>query len=297
MQRRSEPATIAEESVSRKPARPSMAKAAERLVRSGADGALAWEGVRLASHFQPILAVRGPACHGYEALLRATDADGARVPPADLFERAGEGRAALDWACRALHLRNYARFDPDDRTLFLNLHPQAAANDADGALELGELVRYYGLLPKRVCVEIVAGDCGDERALRRAVETYRELGLAIAIDDFGKGRSNFDRVLALRPDVVKLDRALVMDAELGWGRSRRMLSGMVELLHEIRARVVVAGIETAAEARVAIDAGADFLQGHHLGAPGSGPADEAGAVARLAEVLRVRTRHGLAATP
>lgn len=293
MPRSPDTASIAEAAAPRKAGRPSMAKAAEGLVRAG-NGTLDWEGAELASHFQPILAVRGPACHGYEALLRATGSAGERIAPADLFERAGETRAVLDWACRALHLRNYARFDPDERTLFLNLHPQAAAHDAHRALELGELVRYYGLQPKRVCVEIIADECGDERALMDAVGTYRELGLGIAIDDFGKGRSNFDRLLALRPDVVKLDRALVMDAELGWGRSRRMLAGMVELLHEIRARVVVSGIESAAEARVAIDAGADFVQGFHFSAPGAGPADEAAAVARLSEVLRVRTRHGLA---
>src|SRR5690349_13055792 len=91
-------------------ARPSMARAAERLVRAGAAGTLEWEGASLASHFQPILSVRDPACHGYEALLRVADGERRRIPPSELFERAGDSRAVLDWACRALHLRNYARF-------------------------------------------------------------------------------------------------------------------------------------------------------------------------------------------
>ncbi|HUJ01588.1 MAG TPA: EAL domain-containing protein [Usitatibacter sp.] len=264
----------------------SMARAAERLVRKAAGGALDWEGTTLASHFQPILSVRGPACEGYEALLRAVDGQGHRVAAGELFARTPESaRAVLDWTCRALHLRNYARFEPDDRTLFLNVHPQAAAHDASCAMELGELVRYYGLHPKHVCVEIIAEDC-DERGLSEAVAVYRALGLSIAIDDFGKARSNFDRVLALRPDMVKLDRGLVADALLGWGRARRMLAGMVELLHEVRARVVVGGIESAAEARVAIEAGADFVQGFHFSAPDAGLADEAGALSRLDAVLR-----------
>jgi len=264
----------------------SMARAAERLVRKAAGGALDWEGASLASHFQPILAVRGPSCQGYEALLRAADAAGRRVAAGELFARTPESaRAVLDWTCRALHLRNYARFDADERMLFLNVHPQAAAHDASCARELAELVRYYGLHPKRVCVEIIAEDC-DERGLADAVSVYRSLGLAIAIDDFGKARSNFDRVLALRPDMVKLDRALVADALLGWGRARRMLGGMVELLHEVRARVVIAGIESAAEARVAIEAGADFVQGFYFCAPDAGPADEGAALSRLDAVLR-----------
>lgn len=276
------------------PVSSSMARVAERLVRNAAGGSLAWEGATLASHFQPILSVREPACRGYEALLRAADGEGRRVGAGELFARTAESaRAVLDWTCRALHLRNYARFEPDERTLFLGVHPQAAAHDASCALELGELVRYYGLQPRHVCVEIIAEDC-DERALCDAVAVYRSLGLSIAIDDFGKARSNFDRVLALRPDTVKLDRALVADALLGWGRARRMLAGMVELLHEVRARVVIAGIECAAEARVAIEAGADFVQGIYFCASGAGPADESVALSRLRAVLRSGDNRGLA---
>jgi EAL domain-containing protein (putative c-di-GMP-specific phosphodiesterase class I) len=273
----------------------SMARVAERLVRAAGGDALLWDGARLASHFQPILSVRERACHGYEALLRPSEASGERIPAVRLFERtAAERRAVLDWACRALHLRNYARFDADERMLFLNVHAQAAAHDAKCALELGELVRYYGLPPKRVCVEILAEDC-DEASLADAVGIYRGLGLSIAIDDFGSARSNFDRVLALHPGLVKLDRALVADALLGWGRARRMLGGIVELLHEMRAQVVVSGIESAAEARVAIDAGADFVQGFYFAPPAVRPEDDDTALARLHAVLAGGGRSGLAA--
>ena len=278
----------------RAPARASMARAAERLLRAGNGACLNWPGATLSSNFQPILGVRDAVCHGYEAFLRASDPAGRRIAAADLFEHAGESRAVLDWACRALHLRNYARFEPDDRTLFLNVHPQAAAHDASCAVELGDLVRYYGLLPKRVCVEIIADESADEQALLEALAIYRELGISIAIDGFGKVRSNFDRVMTMRPDVVKLDRALFAHKLLGWGRSRRMLAGVVELLHEMRARVVVTGIETADEARVAIDAGADYVQGFFFCAPEAGPSDEGAAIARLSAVLRAGGRRNLA---
>jgi len=273
----------------------SMARDAERLVRAAGSDALLWDDARLASHFQPILRVRDRACHGYEALLRPSEASGERIPAARVFERtAPERRAVLDWACRALHLRNYARFDCDERMLFLNVHAQAAAHDTRCAIELGGLVRYYGLPPKRVCVEILAEDC-DEASLADAVAIYRGLGLSIAIDDFGRARSNFDRVLALHPDLVKVDRALVADALLGWGRARRMLAGIVELLHEMRAQVVVCGIESAAEARVAIDAGADFVQGFYFAAPAARPEGDATPLARLQAVLGAGGRPGLAA--
>jgi EAL domain-containing protein (putative c-di-GMP-specific phosphodiesterase class I) len=92
---------------------------------------------------------------------------------------------------------------------------------------------------------------------------------------------------------VKVDRGLLADAVLGWGRSRRMLAGIVELLHEMRSRVVVAGIENAAEARVAVESGADFVQGFFFSAPDAALADEPAALMRLREALRPGGNRGL----
>ncbi len=263
----------------------SIARIAEELVRAGDEKGIAWQGARLTTHFQPIYCMRQGKCFGYEALVRATGDDGAREGPERLFARSAASRVLLDWACRALHLRNFAIVDPGDRTLFLNVHPEAAVAGAGWGRDLGELVRYYGLLPKRVCVEILESESGDEGLLREAVATYRSLGVKVAMDDFGVGRSNFDRVVALRPDVVKIDRSLLGDAMLSQGRAQRMLARMVELLHDAGARVAIEGVETEAEARFAVDVKADYVQGYYLAVPQSGLGDEAAATARLKGVL------------
>jgi EAL domain-containing protein (putative c-di-GMP-specific phosphodiesterase class I) len=272
----------------------SWARLAEEIVRAGKEEGVEWEGMRLATHFQPIYCVRRERCHGFEGLARATDA--ARVPlaPADLFEATPpQRRVLLDWTLRALHLRNFARVDPGDRILFLNVHPEAAVNDARGGHELGELIRYYGLVPKRVCVEILEAGCADERLLHEAVAAYRALGVTIAMDDFGAGSSNFERIVRLRPDIVKIDRSLLADAVLGEARARRVLAAMVELVHEANARVAIEGIETAVEARVALEAKADFLQGFYFGAPRAA-LDEHEGQSRLGDLMRARGHPRLA---
>jgi EAL domain-containing protein (putative c-di-GMP-specific phosphodiesterase class I) len=278
-----------------RPSERSFAQLAEEMVRTG-KGALDWDGMRIVSHFQPIYCVRRGKCHGYEALMRSDDSDGAAIRP-DQFIAAAQPqqRVLLDWALRALHLRNYAIVDPGDRTLFLNVHPEAAVQDAKSGREFADLIRYYGLVPKRVCVEILEADCADEGLLREAVAAYRALGVSIAMDDFGIARSNFDRIVRLRPDLVKIDRSLLADAVLGESRSRRILAGLVDLLHEANARVAIEGIETALEARVAIDARADYLQGFHFCTPQAGLPDEESGVGRLAELIAPRGAKRLAA--
>src|SRR5260221_6651210 len=129
--------------------RDGMHVAAEELVRASGRASLEWEGASLTTHFQPIYCVRRESCVGFEALVRAWDEHGAMVVPEDLFQRTSDSnRSLLDWACRAMHLRNYATVDPGDRTLFINVHPEAAVRDARRTREFAELVRYYGLTPK-----------------------------------------------------------------------------------------------------------------------------------------------------
>ena len=263
----------------------SLAHAAEGLVRAGGGASLEWRGASLATHFQPIYCVRRESCLGFEALVRASDEHGAVVCPEDLFASTAEGdRSLLDWACRALHLRNYATVDPGDRTLFINIHPEAAVRDARRTREFAELVRYYGLSPKRVCVEILEAPCSSEKLLREAVEGYRDLGVSIAMDDFGVGCSNFDRVVSLRPDIVKIDRSILAGAA-GRDKARRMLPPMIELLHGFNARVAVEGIETQAAALLAIDAKADYLQGYIFATPQPRLVEEVGGTALLDHLL------------
>jgi EAL domain-containing protein (putative c-di-GMP-specific phosphodiesterase class I) len=266
-----------------------LSRIAEDLVRAGNGETIRWQGLALRSYLQPIYSVSAAGCIGFEALVRATDERGEALRPGRLFEKAhhdGDG-VLLDWICRALHLRKFATVDRGDRKLFLNVHPEAAMRDARSVREFADLVRYYGLAPARLCVEVLEAPCADESLLREAVLGYREVGASIAMDDFGLGRSNFDRIVALRPDVVKVDRTILTRA-VGDTKSRRMLPSIVELLHEAGAQVAIEGIESAAEALVAIESGADHLQGFHFAAPSAQLPDEVLAGGILAELLRMR---------
>jgi len=267
----------------------SLSRIAEDLVRAAKLNCLQWQGMALATHFQPIYSVKEADCIGFEALIRAQDAEGIPMRPDRLFARAfeqGDG-ILLDWICRALHLRRFATLDPGDRKLFVNVSPEAAVRDAKATREFADLVRFYGLAPERVCIEILEGSCSDEGVLREAVSGYRALGASIAMDDFGVGRSNFDRIVSLRPDVVKIDRSVLTDA-VGDRKARRMLPAIIELLHEAGAQVAIEGIESASEALLAIDSGADLLQGFHFAAPSSALPDDPLTKRILGELLRMR---------
>ena len=267
----------------------SLSHAAEQLVRAGTRGSLAWEGYTLFTHFQPVYSVERAGCVGYEALVRAVNPAGGALDSDRLFgEVPTERSLLLDWVCRALHLRNFATVDKGNRILFVNVNPRAAIADAESGQAFANLVRYYGLTTNRLCVEILEHDCRDEGLLQEAVCAYREFGAMIAMDDYGVGRSNLDRVVALRPDIVKVDRSLLANA-VGNSKARAMLPAVAQTLHHAGCKVGIEGVESATEALLAIEAGADYLQGNYFASPAAAVPDESLSGRIFAELVRVQS--------
>ncbi|HET7730408.1 MAG TPA: EAL domain-containing protein [Usitatibacter sp.] len=270
-------------------------RVAEDLLRAGSATSLQWDGLTITTHFQPILRIRPVECAGYEALLRAVDADGEPADPQAIFRdaRAAGRLIELDRTCRALHLRNFATVDPGEGKLFLNVHPEAAVEDLANMREFGALIRYYGLVAKRLCVEILPHACLREERLADAARAYRELGVTVAVDHFASGSSNFDRVAAIRPPLVKLRRSVIADT-VGRVKAGRRVDAVIELLRESGAQVVLEDVETAQDAMLAIASGAAYAQGNYLASPSARIGGEALGAGMLRELLRIGSEEAAA---
>ena len=94
----------------------------------------------------------------------------------------------------------------------------------------------------------------------------RSFGCQIVLDDFGTGHAAIRSILALDPEVVKIDKFFVHHAKLS-EMGRRTLAHMIGLAESLGALVVVEGVESAADSRMAREAGARWQQGYHLGLP------------------------------
>jgi len=237
-----------------------------------------YQGYRLASHFQPIYSLTHHRAVGHEALLRATSlATGAPVAPMDLFAGAqgDDARVSLDRAALLQHLAAYAGRDANE-WLFLNMHPRSLACPSGLSIrEIGDAFARHGLRPEQVVIEVLESTLPDDADFDHRIDELRELGCLVSLDDFGAGHSNFDRVFRLRPEIVKLDRSVVVRAEVD-AHARRIASQMVSLLHECGCLVLMEGIETDEGAYTALRCDVDFVQGYHFGRPAPGLAGGAG---------------------
>ncbi|MDP5239442.1 EAL domain-containing protein [Uliginosibacterium sp. 31-16] len=232
---------------------------------------LNWQQHRLSSAFQPIVSFSHSRIVAHEALLRAVAPSGRPVSPPELFGslETTEDVLRLDRTSRMMHILNVC---DSPGWFFLNLHPELFGSLLNkDSLPIAQAIgEFVGVSPSQFVIELVEEEITDHIHFEEGVAALRALGLGVALDDFGAGHSNFDRVWKIRPDVVKLDRSFAARAEAD--RSvRRLLPQIVGILHEAGTLVLLEGIETLEQARIAMDSNIDFGQGWYFARPAPAP--------------------------
>jgi CheY-like chemotaxis protein len=106
--------------------------------------------------------------------------------------------------------------------------------------------------------------------LRAAIDDLRAVGIRIAVDDAGSGFASLKHILELRPDVIKLDRAMVMGIDADPAR-RALAAAVADFATSIGARVVAEGVEDIEELQAVRVAGIGWAQGYLFGQPGPPP--------------------------
>ena len=254
----------------------------------------------IATHFQPIFSVRQKTIVGLEALSRGTTSSGRLIAPYELFKIAAAEQleAALEGLCRKAAVRSFAELAsrPDELLLFLNLDLAVADDHAELPAALAALVRGAGLFPRNVAVEFLEARLEDVGRFGALADALRERGFLVVLDDVGAGHSNLDRIPLFRPDVIKIDRSLISGVGDDFYK-QETLKSLVSLSRRIGALVIAEGVETEAEAIVALELGADLLQGFFLSRPQPAAAfDDGVRAARGIEHLAHRFKNHMVAT-
>lgn len=225
--------------------------------------------LHIGSRFQPIIGLAHRRVVGHEALLVATDESGASIAPDIALASVDDhsSRIALEQSVLANHFYHCApAMHSENSWLFLNYSTLFLTEFADGPQHLSGLLKRYGLQGSQIVIEVLESEISNPARFIEALSQYRALGCLVAIDDFGSGHSNFDRVCDIAPDMVKLDRKLVGQAAASY-RGTHLLTRITQTLHEVGSLVLAEGIETETEALAVMDAGADMAQGYFFARP------------------------------
>ncbi|MFN3240718.1 MAG: chemotaxis protein CheB [Planctomycetota bacterium] len=113
----------------------------------------------------------------------------------------------------------------------------------------------------RVCLEISEQQVvGEPTYLREDLAELRRLGMKVAIDDVGFGRSSLESLILLEPDVIKIDRAFVKGVSQEPAR-RQSLNRLLNVSRGLATEVVAEGVETREDSKALADLGVKLAQG------------------------------------
>src|SRR6476646_7190894 len=210
--------------------------------------------------FQPLIEPATGRIVGAEALARSSVVAGAEL----LFARAFAGGLAerLSRLVQRKALRCAAVWEGPLKGLGLSINvlPADLARPGYESWLLDE-VAAAGIDPRRVTAQLTESALlVDEEAAAERLTRLREAGIRIAVDDFGTGYASLAYLTSLPLDAIKIDRGLIADL-VGGERDRIVVKALIHLARELDLRVVVEGVETAAQLALIAEWGCDLYQG------------------------------------
>jgi EAL domain-containing protein (putative c-di-GMP-specific phosphodiesterase class I) len=202
-------------------------------------------------YYQPIVNLQTASIAGFEALIRWHHPERGLIPPSRFVGLAEEtplivpvGNWVLDKATQSLLELTESMEGTTVETSPLMMSINISGKQfADGRFfdTLADVIQKTRVHPRRLMLEITEGVLMRYQSALNWIEQCRELGVRIALDDFGAGYSSLGYLNFFPIDVLKMDRSFI--SELCNDRSRQIARAIVDLAHGIGLEVVAEGIE------------------------------------------------------
>lgn len=231
------------------------------------------EGECIRPVYQPIVSLTDGEILGYEALSRISD--GAlhmnieqMFRTADRVNRAWE----LEALCRTKTLEGAADMIAGKK-LFLNVNPNIIHDDGFRKGFTKDCLKEYGLDFRNVIFEITERVAIlDNHAFLTSIEHYKKQNYTIAIDDVGAGYSGLNIISDVKPNLIKLDMALVRNIDKDEIK-QSLCKALANFARGADIQLIAEGVETEEELKTLIKLGVDLGQGYFLGIPRESFAD------------------------
>ncbi|KPV42693.1 EAL domain-containing protein [Alicyclobacillus ferrooxydans] len=214
----------------------------------------------LVPYVQAIVDVNNQSVVGYEAVIRANE-NGILHSTSEILRKA-QRRKRLPALDNAIHTTVLSQYMNPHIPIFLNCSPQT--------LSARKLFFPENVDLSKVILEITEGAPfhAELDDVANYLAPFRNNGLRIAIDDFGIGWANFDRLAALTPEFVKLDHSLTRDVATRQP-VQDMISGLVSFAAKTHTHLIAEGIERDDQAITIQRLGVRFAQGFYYDRPKS----------------------------
>lgn len=217
-------------------------------------------------YFQPIFDIKSDRRIGYEILMRSKTFRN----PEQAFFAAKAANRLYDLDSRSIHkaLTTYQEtaLSNINEFIFINVFPSTISHPNFNKF-LDQLITRLTLSQNRIVLEISESELIEhpESFLQR-LQSLKQQGYLIALDDVGKGYANFDMLIKMDPDYIKLDR-LFSDHLDTSKKKQDLIRFFLRYCLENQVDLILEGLETKTEMETAKSLGVPNAQGFFLGKP------------------------------
>ncbi len=220
---------------------------------------------KIVSYFQPIIDNTTQEIVKYESLVRLINEEGKVLSPFFFLETAKKSNYYLNITNIVLE---------HSFTMLRNCHYDISINLSALDIEhksmrerILKLLKENKEYANRVVFELLEDESVQNiNTVKQFIIDVKEYGVKIAIDDFGAGYSNFERLLDYQPDILKIDGCLIRDIETST-YSLSVVKSIVTFAKEQKLQTIAEFIENEAIYKIIKELGVDFSQGYHFGKP------------------------------
>lgn len=233
--------------------------------------------------FQPIVSLRDGSIFSHEALIRGPHESSFHMPDV-LLAAAAQERLNFEFEshCVMVAFQRWGKLVEEGR-LFVNLSAEVLVKVVEqfGRATLLDWICGFDVLPRKLVFEITEYErVADMDCLTSVVNDIRAAGVAIALDDFGDGRSSLRLWSQIRPEIVKIDKYFTRDLSLHADKLKT-IQALQQIAATFETALVAEGIETEDDLRILRDLGIEYGQGYFLGRPHLEPYEQIGVAAQV----------------
>jgi PAS domain S-box-containing protein len=220
---------------------------------------------KIVSYFQPIIDNKTKNIVKYESLVRLIDKDDKIITPFFFLETSKKSNYYSQITAIVLE-HSFTVLKNCDFEISINL----SAIDIEQKVtreKILKLLDTYKEYSARVIFELLEDEAiKDFEIIKQFITKVKGYGVKIAIDDFGAGYSNYERLLDYQPDILKIDGCLIRDIETS-SYSLSVVKSIVTFAKEQNIQTVAEFIENESKFNIVKELGVDFSQGYYFGKP------------------------------
>ena len=219
--------------------------------------------------FQPEVDLRTNTIVALESFVRLVDVEGNTLPP-DHFLRLAEDLGRMGemdaWVVKEAAKKSVALREKGLRIpVYVNV--MSAHLDEDFLDVVVDVVTSNELAPGSLGIEVTESVfSGDFARAMAIIDRLRNVGVLIALDNFGTGFSNFGYLSKIKVDKIKVDRVFSSNVKNGTAAAA-IISSTVNMSRGLGTRVLVEGVETEEDRENIADLGCDEIQGFLVAKP------------------------------